>query len=100
MKLALVIEPAAEEDIFTEYQWYEDRRVGLGAKFLDALEALFDHILENPLLYVETIPGVRRSVTRTFPYLVFYAFERHNIHILAVIHAAQDPDYISERLDQ
>ena len=45
MKLALVIEPAAEEDIFIEYQWYEDRRVGLGAKFLDALEALFDHIL-------------------------------------------------------
>jgi len=82
MTLALVIEPAAEEDIFTEYQWYEDRRVGPGAKFLDALEALFDHILENPLLYVETIPGVRRSVTRTFPYLVFYAFERHSIHTI------------------
>ena len=98
MKLILVVEPTAEEDMFIGYRWYEDRHVGLGAKFLEALEELFDHILENPLLYVESIPCVRRSVTRTFPYLVFYAFERNTIHILAVIHAAQDPDYIAERL--
>ena len=32
MTPALVIEPAAEEDIFIEYQWYEDRRAGLGVE--------------------------------------------------------------------
>ena len=63
MKLALVIEPDAEEDISIGYRWYEERQVGLGTKFLDALEALFDQILENPQLYEELIPGVRRSVT-------------------------------------
>ena len=50
MKLALVIEPAAEEDIIIGYRWYEERQVGLGTKFLNALEALFDQILENPQL--------------------------------------------------
>jgi len=98
MKLALIIEPAAEEDILIGYQWYEERQAGLGTRFLEALEALFDQILENPRLYLELVPGVRRSVTRTFPYLVFYAFEQNVIHVLAVIHAAQDPDYIEERL--
>jgi len=98
MNLMLVVEPAAEEDILNGYRWYEDRRAGLGVKFLEALEVLFDHILENPLLYIEAIPGVRRSVTKTFPYLVFFAFERDTVHILAVIHAAQNPNYISERL--
>ena len=98
MKLALIIEPAAEEDIFIEYQWYEERQAGLGTKFLEALETLFDRILDNPQLYLESIPGVRRSVTRTFPYLVFYALERTAVHVLAVIHAAQDPEYINERL--
>ncbi len=62
MKLVLVVEPAAEEDIFYGYRWYEERRVGLGVKFLEVLGSLFDHILENPLSYVEAIPGVRRSV--------------------------------------
>ncbi len=66
MKLALIIEPAAEEDIFIGYQWYEERKFGLGTKFLEALETLFDQIIENPRLYLESIPGVRRSVTRTF----------------------------------
>ena len=98
MKFALIIEPAAEEDIFIGYQWYEERQAGLGTKFLEALESLFDQILENPRLHLELVPGVRRSVTRTFPYLVFYAFEQDAIHVLAVIHAAQGPDYIEERL--
>ena len=98
MNLHLVVEPAAEEDILYGYRWYEDRRVGLGLKFLDALDVLFGRILENPLLYLEAIPGVRRSVSRTFPYMIFYTCESESIHILAVIHAAQNPDYIAERL--
>lgn len=98
MKLVLKVEQAAEDDMFIAYRWYEDRRTGLGEQFLEALEVLFGHILENPLLYVESIPGVRRSVIRTFPYLIFYAFERNTVHILAVIHAAQGPEYIAERL--
>jgi len=98
MKLALIIEPAAEEDMLIGYQWYEERQFGLGTKFLEALETLFDQILENPRLYLESIPGVRRSVTKTFPYLVFYVLERNTVHILAIIHAAQDPEYIEERL--
>ena len=98
MNLVLVVEPGAEEDMFYGYQWYEERRAGLGMKFLEALEVLFHQILESSLLYVESIPGVRRSVTRTFPYLVFYVSEGNTIHILAVIHAAQSPNYIAERL--
>lgn len=98
MTLVLVVEPAAEEDIFTGYRWYENRRLGLGEKFLESLEMSFDLVLENPFLYEESMPGVRRAITSTFPYLVFYTFERKTIHILAVIHAAQHPDHIAERL--
>jgi hypothetical protein len=50
MRLILVVEPAAEDDMVIGYRWYEERRIGLGVKFLDSLEALFDHILENPLM--------------------------------------------------
>ena len=57
MKLVLVVEPAAEEDIFYGYRWYEERRVGLGVKFLEVLGSLFDHILDNPL-------SLRRGDTR------------------------------------
>jgi plasmid stabilization system protein ParE len=100
MNLDLVVEPAAEQDILQAYRWYEDRRVGLGPEFLAELELAFDRTLENPLLYVEAIPGVRRSVTKTFPYLVFYVFDRGTVYILAVIHAAQNPTYIAGRVGE
>ena len=47
MKFTLVVEPAAEEDMIIGYRWYEERRVGLRAKFLEALEMLFDRLLVN-----------------------------------------------------
>ena len=31
MNLTLVVEPAAEEDVFIGYHWYEERLVGLGS---------------------------------------------------------------------
>ncbi|HEX05593.1 MAG TPA: type II toxin-antitoxin system RelE/ParE family toxin [Bacteroidetes bacterium] len=99
MTPALVVEPAAEEDILIGYRWYEDRLVGLGSEFLEALDFTFSKVLEHPLLYTEVIPGIRRSVTRTFPYLVFYVYEIDTVHILAVIHAAQNPSYITARLN-
>ena len=96
---ALVVEPAAEQDILLGYRWYEDRRIGLGSDFLEALDFTFSQILENPLLFTKVIPGIRRSVTRTFPYLVFYVYENDTVHILAVVHAAQNPLYVAERFD-
>jgi toxin ParE1/3/4 len=99
MTPALVVEPAAEEDILLGYRWYEERLVGLGLEFLKSLDLTFSKILEHPFLYAEAIPGVRRSVIRTFPYLVFYACEPGLVHILAIIHAAQNPSHIATRLD-
>lgn len=99
MKHKLVVEPAAEDDIFHAYRWYEDRQTGLGQRYLAALDETFSTILDHPDLYSETIPGIRRSVTRTFPYLVFYTCLTSSVHILAVIHAAQDPKHVSARFD-
>lgn len=100
MNSRLVVSQAAEKDILYGYRWYEGVSEGLGTKFLDELEQTFTRVLENPALYVEVIPGLRRSVTKTFPYLIFYVPEANAVHILAVIHAAQNPSYIADRLGE
>ena len=98
MSLELIIEPAAEHDILDGFLQYEERLAGLGSRFMDELETAFGRIIENPRLYQEVESGVRRAVARVFPYLVFYAFDENAVYIVAVIHAAQDPRYIEERL--
>ena len=98
MSLQLIVEPEAEADIFEGYLWYEERQRELGSRFLEEIEATFNRIVENPGLYEEIEVGIRRSVTHTFPWLVFYTSDEKAIYILVVIFAAQDPAYITSRL--
>jgi plasmid stabilization system protein ParE len=100
MTRALVVEPAAEEDILDAYLWYEEGQGGLGSRFIEELDATFDRIVADPGAFREVEPGIRRSVAHTFPYLTFYTFDAVAITVVAVIHAAQDPAYIEARLGE
>ena len=99
MSRTLIVTRAAEADLLDGYLSYEEKQEGLGGRFLDEIERAFDRILPNPFLYQEVETDIRRAVAHTFPYLVFYTFDEQTVQILAVIHGAQDPAYINERLD-
>jgi plasmid stabilization system protein ParE len=76
MSRALIVTPEAEADILDGYRSYEDKQIGLGARFLDEIEQSLAHIALNPLQYQEVEPDIRRAVAHTFPYLVFYTLCR------------------------
>ena len=99
MSRALIVTREAEADILDGFRSYEEKALGLGDRFLDALEHCFVRIVPNPRLYQEVEGSIRRAVLHTFPYLVFYTFDSDAVHILAVIHGAQDPAYIKARYD-
>jgi len=98
MSWKLLVKSSAESDILDGFVDYEQRLDGLGERFLDEVKNSFNRIESNPHLYQEIEEGIRRSITHTFPYIVFYTIEKDMIFVLAVIHAAQDPKYIANRL--
>lgn len=100
MSHRLIVEAAAERDIDVAYRWYEGHGEGLGAKFLDEVGRCFERIGANPLAYPEIEPGIRRALPHTFPYLVFFTASDETAHVVAVVHAAQDPGFIAQRLDE
>ena len=99
MSHALIVTPGAEADILDGYRSYEEKQSGLGARFLEEVDRSLARIAPNPLQYQQIEPEIRRAVVHTFPYLVFYTVSASSVHILAVIHGAQDPAYIKSRLD-
>ena len=99
MSLRLFVSPGAEADIQEAFEWYVERQRGLGRRFIRELDLAFARIVAEPLSYQEDLPGIRRSILRVFPYLIFYTLPADSAEILAVIHASQDPAYIAERLD-
>lgn len=98
MSRKLIVTKEAEADILDGYLSCEEKQEGLGWRFVDEIELAFDRILPNPFLYQEVETDIRRAVTHTFPYLVFYTFDKQTVQILAVIHGSQDPAYINKRL--
>ncbi len=98
MSRKLIVTKEAEADILNGYLSYEEKQEGIGLRFMAEIEQAFDRILPNPFLYQEVEADIRRAVTHTFPYLVFYTFDEQTLQILAVIHGSQDPAYINERL--
>ena len=99
MSRRLIVEPGTEADIGNGYDWYQERQIGLGLKFIEEVDVAFNRIVENPVSYQEVALGIRRAVVHTYPYLVFFTFDSEAVYILAVLPAAQDPAYINARLE-
>lgn len=98
MSRTLIVSRAAEADILDGYRAYEEKHPGLGVRYLDEIGACFERIASNPLQYQKVESEMRRAVVHTFPYLAFYILDNESVHVLAVIHGAQDPAYIAERI--
>jgi plasmid stabilization system protein ParE len=98
MPVELVIAPEAELDIAEAYAWYEGRRVGLGEDFLSSVDACLESIRRRPDIYPVVYESYRRSLTRRFPYAVFYEPAETTVTIYAVFHTSRDPDKWRQRL--
>lgn len=91
MKYDLIIRPEARADLLDAFHWYQSQRAGLGYDFKLCVDEVISKIQRNPLIHKVIESGIRRSITRRFPYGVFYVVENERIIVLAVLHARQDP---------
>ena len=97
MKYDLIIRPEAEQDMHGAFGWYEDCFSGLGREFLRCVDASIAQISRSPSTYPVIYNGIRRILTRRFPFGVFYIIVKQNIIVLAVLHARRDPSLWRKR---
>jgi len=87
----LLSDVAADADIEAAFEWYESEQLGLGLEFLDEVRAAYTRILDGPFKYQELRIGIRRAITRRFPYAVYFSVEEDLILVIAVLDTARDP---------
>lgn len=85
--------PEATEEMLHAAQYYEQQQCDLGKRFVDAIQTSVRHIQINPHLYPEVMPGIRRSLTRTFPFGVIFRVMPAEIQVLAIAHNKREPHY-------
>ena len=102
MRKPLRLDREAEDEIEAGWRWYEERRPGLGAEFLAAVEEALLR-LEGPAVSfaVAGMPqtlGVRRVLMRRFPYSVVFVDLPAERRVLAVAHGRRRPGFWKDRL--
>jgi toxin ParE1/3/4 len=91
MTLPVAFRRAARRDVEDAALWYEERRVGLGSRFRDEVDAAVRLAAEHPLRFPRKHKDIRNVRIRRFPYSVFFIPEASRIVVLAVFHVRRDP---------
>ena len=98
MAARLVIAPEAEQDFKEAYNWYEDRRVGLGEEYLTAVDACVQAICRHPEAYQLVHRNYRRSLVRRFPYALFFEYAESTVIVYGIFHTSRNPKRWRQRL--
>ena len=95
--MRLIYHPEAEAELVDAAEFYEERLPGLGAEFLDAVDAGVDIVVSDPLRAALCGQGIRRHLLKRFPYALYYRVGTDEIRVLAVKHHSRHPDYWKHR---
>ena len=89
--------PAARTDLELAADFYESQYAGLGAEFLESLVADIDKLeVHGGVHRIEY--GFHKSISKRFPFAIYYLVESETVNVYAVVDCRQDPEATLERL--
>jgi len=91
MTSRVVFRRAAQAEFLEAAARYEQQRTGLGEEFLREVEATIDRVADAPLMHPLVTGDVRRTVTRRFPYSIFFRHRGETVVVLAIFHGRREP---------
>ena len=97
--MKIVVLPSACDHLFDGFHFYEQQREGLGQYFIESLYSDIDSLLLYAGIHIKSF-GYHRSLSKRFPYAIYYKVENDSVRIWAVLDSRQDPAAIRRRLRQ
>lgn len=96
MRIRLLAE--AERDLEIGADFYESQKTGLGVYFTDCLSSDIESLKLFAGIH-EQYHGFFRSLSKRFPFSIYYKVNEDCVEIHAVLDARQDPRTINAALD-
>ncbi len=91
MAFTVKLRTRATKDIGEAFEWYEEKRTGLGEEFLLCVDDAILMIQQNPKLFEEKYPQISKCNLRKFPSSIYYRIYKKQVAILAVYHQSRNP---------
>jgi len=93
----IIVRPKTELDLKDAFNWYEEQKLGLGNKLIDAIDNCISSISNNPESFPFVHNNIRRALIKKFPFGIFYVSEKSKIIILAFFHLSRNPKVWKKR---
>ncbi|SRR5258705_8336558 len=93
MKYRLILRERAIIEINDAYDWYEDKKEGLGELFLEEFKEYAITIFKNPASFRTTYKKFREVPIKNFPFIIVYFIDdrKNKIIIISVFHTSRNP---------
>ena len=95
MKIEILDE--ARQDLIEGFHFYDNRETGLGTYFLDCLFSDIDSLLLYAGIH-RIVFGYHRSLSKRFPFAIYYSVEHDLVRVHAVVDCRRNPTWIRKRL--
>lgn len=96
--MTLRLLPEARQEIDEAFAYYEAQRLGLGGRFIAAIENGYDLIEAFPSAWPRARRNARWYVLKNFPFAIVYVVRPNEIVVIAVSHVRRRRGYWLDRL--
>lgn len=88
----------AKEDYYKIMNWYEQERPGLGMRFYELMNKLFQKLELSPSNYSYYSKPYRHTILKGFPYRIVFKVEGNKVRINAIFHTSRSAKELRKRL--
>ena len=88
---------AAKDDLRAGYRFYEQQSAGLGAYFLDCMQADVRSLQVFAGIHAKA-EGFHRMLAKRFPFAIYYLIDNDRVDVYAILDCRRDPTWIESRL--
>ncbi|MAY84584.1 MAG: addiction module toxin RelE [Flavobacteriales bacterium] len=88
---SLTITSLAELDLQDAFSWYENKKSGLGSRFIRKIDEAFQRIQDNPKTFQFRYNNLRVCFLKIFPFGIHFIIVKRQIIVLRVLHTSMNP---------
>ena len=90
--------PRATDDLVAGYHFYEQKEQGLGSYFRASLFADVDALRVTAGVHT-LVWGYHRSVSKKFPFAIYYRVRGEVAQVHAILDCRRDPEFLQRTLE-
>jgi hypothetical protein len=95
--LSLGFRATREQHVADGFWFYEGQAAGLGDYFRSSITADIESLACHGCIH-ERVAGYHRSLSRRFPFTIYYRIDDGTVTVVAVLEARRSPSWIRDRL--